>query len=237
MWVHCRLWASTNLTGRFLLTFPHGYVHIWVEFISPLLFVTATFTYNPQLLSSGASPSCCCMSSFPDSDWETGQKDKKNAFDERKTGLFALIFHRPILTYVKAWISFNSQCLFSPPHPNPHPPPPNHLYTRRSSTDSGQLWKQLEEDDRKRHLRGNAMRWSIIHLRGPPQLISFCLWSNNLGWLMFGEQQTTNTLCFSDSDSPAFIGHSLHWQTFSVTLGNVFSSSLFQERSLVCVCF
>lgn len=55
MWVHCRLWASTNLTGRFLLTFPHGYVHIWVEFISPLLFVTATFTYNPQPLSSGAA--------------------------------------------------------------------------------------------------------------------------------------------------------------------------------------
>lgn len=39
-----------------------------------------------------------------------------------------------------------------PPHP------PNHLYTKRSSTDSGQLWKQLEEDDKKRHLRGNAMR-------------------------------------------------------------------------------
>lgn len=55
MWVHCRLWASTNLTGRFLLTFPHGYVHIWVEFISPLLFVAATFTYNPQPLSSGAA--------------------------------------------------------------------------------------------------------------------------------------------------------------------------------------
>lgn len=54
MWVHCRLWASTNLTGRFLLTFPHGYMHIWVEFILPLLFVTATFAFNPQPLSCGA---------------------------------------------------------------------------------------------------------------------------------------------------------------------------------------
>lgn len=54
MWVHCSLWASTNLTGRFLLTFPHGYVHIWVEFILPLLFVTTMFAYNPQPLSCGA---------------------------------------------------------------------------------------------------------------------------------------------------------------------------------------
>lgn len=140
--LHCRLWASTNLTGRFLLTFPHGYMHIWVEFILPLLFVMPTFTYDPQ-------PQLLLNVFFFLTLGYWAKKDMSP--DERKTGLFALIFNRQILI-VKVWISCKSQCLLPPPNPRSLP---DHLYTRGSSADSGQLWKQLEEEDRKKHLRGD----------------------------------------------------------------------------------
>lgn len=160
MWVHCRLWASTNLTGRFLLTFPHGYMHTWVEFILPLLFATATFAYNPQPLSCGAPgeadivPVVAACLLFLTRTQKLGKKKKKMSLMKGKQACLQWYFSgqfRLLWKPEKAVIA------------NVCSPPPDHLYTRRSNTDSGQLWKQLEEENRKRHLRSDKC--------GPPQLI------------------------------------------------------------------
>lgn len=74
-------------------------MHIWVEFILSLLFVSATFTYDPQLVSCGTPGEtavvpvvAACLVSLTLTQ-KLGEKKKKKGekmSDERKTGLFAL---------------------------------------------------------------------------------------------------------------------------------------------------
>lgn len=152
LWVTCRLWATTNLAGGFPLTFPHGPMHIWVEYISPLLLVNTAFSCNPQPLSSSVlswgwyCPSCCCVLPVHDRNSEIlSVKYKKT----QHLFIYFLHWQGQLQVMWKPGLAVLA---------------PDHLYSRHSSAHSPQLCKQLGavEEDRKGHLFPDNCRENIV---------------------------------------------------------------------------